>query len=161
MTIAIDPTARISSLADIEDGPHRIVIGANSVVDSFVKIESAGASGDLVIGAHVVINSGCVITAGNGMTIGSNTAIAANCVFSAIRPAYAEKDRLIRDQHFQPSRGGIIIEEDVWIGAGCIILEGAILRRGCVIAAASLVDNEVPAYSVQGGNPLRLLGWRK
>ena len=71
------------------------------------------------------------------------------------------RDKLITEQRFQPSRGGIVVEDDVWIGAGCVLLDGAILRRGCVIGAMSLVRGEVAAYSVQSGNPLREMGHRR
>jgi acetyltransferase-like isoleucine patch superfamily enzyme len=54
-----------------------------------------------------------------------------------------------------------VLEEDVWVGAGCILLDGSILRRGCVIGAMSLVRGEVQAFSIQGGYPLQLIGWRK
>ena len=55
----------------------------------------------------------------------------------------------------------LVIEDDVWIGANVVLLDGAVLRRGCVIGAGSVVRGEVPAYSVQGGNPLVLKGWRE
>jgi acetyltransferase-like isoleucine patch superfamily enzyme len=53
-----------------------------------------------------------------------------------------------------------VIEDDVWIGANCVLLDGALLRRGCVIGAGSLVRGEVEAYSVQAGNPLVRRGER-
>ena len=59
-----------------------------------------------------------------------------------------------------PSKGGIVIEDDVWIGANCTILDGATLRKGCIIGAGSLVRGEVPEYSIQTGNPLRRIGTR-
>ena len=162
MTIVIDPTARISPQADIEDSTRgtRIVIGAGSVIDSFVKFKPAGGAGDVIIGNRVTINSGCVLYTGNGITIGNDTAIAANCVFAPVNHAFEKKDILIRDQRFKPSKGGIIIEEDVWIGAGCVLLDGAVLRKGCVIGAMSLVRGEVAAYSINAGNPLQTLGYR-
>ena len=48
----IDPTAKISPLADIEDSTRGtlIQIGARTVIDSFVKIKPAGGMGDVVIG---------------------------------------------------------------------------------------------------------------
>ena len=163
MTIEIHPTARVSAQADIEDSTRgtRIVVGANSVVDSFVKVKPAGGSGNVIIGERVTINSGCVIYTGNGLTIGNDTAVAGNCVFAPVNHAFEDKNKLIREQRFKPSKGGIVIEEDVWIGAGCVLLDGAILRRGCVIGAMSLVRGEIPAYSIQGGNPLKLIGWRE
>ena len=163
MTIIIHETARITQPADIEDSTRgtRIEVGAHSMIDSFVKIKPVGGAGHVVIGAHTTINSGCVIYSGNGIEIGDHVAIAANCVFAPVNHEYRQRDVLIRDQRFKPSKGGIIIEDDVWIGAGCILLDGTILRRGCVIGALSLVRGEVPAYSIQGGQPMKLLGWRE
>lgn len=163
MSLIADPTARISSLADLEASTRgtTYTIGANSVIDSFVKFKPAGGTGNITIGARTTINSGCVFYTGNGITIGNDVAMAANCVLAPVNHAYAKKDELIRAQRFAPSKGGIIIEDDVWIGAGCVILDGAILRRGCVIGAMSLVRGEIPAYSIQAGNPLQLKGWRE
>ncbi len=163
MTIEMAASAKISALADIEDSTRgtRIVIGSDSVIDSFVKVKPAGGSGDLMVGERCTINSGCVLYTGNGIIIGNDVAIAANCTFAPVNHQFKLRDKLIREQRFAPSRGGIVIEDDVWIGAGVVLLDGAILRRGCVIGALSLVRGEVPAYSIQAGNPLQLLGWRQ
>jgi acetyltransferase-like isoleucine patch superfamily enzyme len=162
MTIDIDPTARISNLADIEDSVRGtlIRIGARSVVDSFVKIKPAGGSGDVVIGENVTLNSGCVIYSGHGLTIGNNVAIAANCTFAPVNHAFADRNRPIVEQGFQPSRGGITIGDDIWIGANCVFLDGTIVNDGCVIAAGTVVRGEVPAFSIVGGNPMRVIGTR-
>lgn len=161
--IRIDPTAQISRLADIEDSVRGtcIVVGAHSVIDSFVKIKPAGGTGDLVIGEHVVINAGCVFYTGGGIHIGNHVAIAANCTFAPVNHAYAERGRLIREQGFLPSKGGIVVEDDVWIGAHCVLLDGAVLRRGCVVAAGSLVRGELQAYTVYAGQPLQPVGRRQ
>ena len=54
MALQIDPTARVSALADIEDSTRGsvIAIGAHSHIDSFVKFKPAGGSGDVRIGAR-------------------------------------------------------------------------------------------------------------
>jgi virginiamycin A acetyltransferase len=163
MTIKIADSARVSPLADIEDSFRgtRIVVGAHSVIDSFVKVKPAGGSGDLLIGDHVVINSGCVLYTGQGITIGNHVAIAANCTFAPVNHAYKDKSRLICEQGFLPSKGGIVIEDDVWIGANCVLLDGAILRRGCVLGAGSVVRSELAAYTVYAGQPLRVVGVRQ
>lgn len=163
MTIYIHPDAKVSALADIEDSTRgsRIVFGKGSVIDSFVKVKPAGGSGDLIVGERTVINSCCVLYTGNGIVIGNDVAIAANCVFAPVNHEYASKDKLIREQRFRPSKGGIIIEDDVWIGAGCVILDGAILRRGCVIGAMSLVRGLIQPFSVNVGSPLVCVGWRR
>jgi acetyltransferase-like isoleucine patch superfamily enzyme len=161
--ITIHPTARISKLADIEDSTRgtRIEIGAHSMIDSFVKIKPVGGSGDLVIGEHVYLNSGCVLYTGQGIRIGNSVAIAANCTFAPVNHAYKDASRLIREQGFLPGKGGILIEDDVWIGANCVLLDGAILRKGCVVAAGTLVKSELQAYTVYAGNPARAIGKRE
>lgn len=160
--IEIDPTARVSHLADIEDSVRgtRIAIGAGTVVDSFVKFKPAGGTGHVIVGRNCVINSGCVLYTGNGIAIGDNVAIAANCTFAPVNHQVRRRDQLIREQGFAPSRGGIVVEDDVWIGAGCIILDGAVLRQGCVIGAGSIVKGAVEAYGIYAGNPLRHVGDR-
>ncbi|MCI5179105.1 MAG: acyltransferase [Candidatus Electrothrix sp. AW3_4] len=163
MTLQIHPNAKVSALADIEESVRgtRIAIGQYSVVDSFVKMKPVGGTGNILIGSNVFINSGCVLYSGNGIVIGDNTAVAANCVFAPVNHAFDDRNQLIREQRFKESKGGIIIEEDVWVGAGSVLLDGSVLRKGCVIGAMSLVRGEVSAYSIQVGNPLRVIGQRR
>ena len=160
--LKISPTARISPLADIEESSRGTAISIEDgvAIDSFVKIKPAGGSGDVRIGAHTTINSGVVIYTGNGVDIGRHCAIAANCTFAPVNHEYHARDRRIVDQGFMPSRGGIVIEDDVWIGANVVLLDGAVLRRGCVVGAAALVRGEIPAYAICAGNPARVIGYR-
>lgn len=159
----ISKTAQISKLADIEDSVRgtRIVIEDGVRIDSFVKIKPAGGSGDVVIGADSYINSGVVIYTGNGVTIGRNVLIAANCTLAPVNHEFRSRNLTIFEQRFQKSRGGILIEDDVWIGANCVILDGAVLRKGCVIGAQSLVNGEIEPYSINIGQPLNCVGYRK
>lgn len=161
--IEIHPSARISPLADIEDSVRGslIQIGASSMLDSFVKVKPAGGNGNLIIGAHVFVNSGCVFYTGNGITIGDEVAIAANCTFAPVNHNFTDTECPIIRQGFEPSRGGIVIENDVWIGANCVILDGALIRRGCVIGAGSVVRGHLDAFGVYGGNPLVKLKTRR
>lgn len=157
--IEIDVTANVSPLADIEDSVRgtRLIIGPGAMIDSFVKIKPVGGLGDVVIGERSFVNSGTVIYSGNGVVIGKAVLIAANCTLAATNHAFNDRSRPIALQGFQPSRGGIIVEDDVWIGANTVVLDGAIIRRGVVIAAGSVVRGELAAYGVYGGTPARLL----
>ena len=55
----------------------------------------------------------------------------------------------------------IIIEDDVWLGAGAKILKGVTLKKGCVCAAGAVVTCDVPEYAIVGGVPAKVIGWRK
>lgn len=161
--LIISPRARVSPLADIEDSTRgsRILIEEGVVIDAFVKIKPAGGSGDVRIGRNSVINSGCVIYTGHGVTIGAHVAVAANCTFAATNHEYRDPRRLIMEQGFMPGRGGIVVEDDVWIGANTVLLDGAIVRRGCVVGAGSLVRGELPPYSISRGAPATVTGYRQ
>jgi len=162
VTIQIHPTAMVSAFADIEESVRgsNIEIGAGAVVDSFVKIKPAGGRGNIVIGPESVVNAGCVLYTGNGISIGSSVLIAANCTFAPTNHEFSEKDKTIRSQGFAPSKGGILIEDDVWIGANCVLLDGAIVRTGSIVGAGSVIRGELPAYGVYGGNPIKLIRMR-
>lgn len=54
----------------------------------------------------------------------------------------------------------VIIEDDVWIGAGSTILKGVIVGRGSIVAAGSLVRADVPEYSIVAGVPARVIKQR-
>ncbi len=159
MTDDIHPTARISALADIEPSIRgtRVIVGPSSMIDSFVKIKPAGGSGDVRIGAGSFINSGCVLYSGHGITIGNDVLVAANCTFAASNHAIDDMDRIIRDQGVMPSRGGIVIEDNVWIGANCVLLDGSYIETGCVVAAGAVVRGRLTKNHIYGGVPARPL----
>lgn len=54
----------------------------------------------------------------------------------------------------------VIIEDDVWLGTGAIILKGVTIGRGSVIAAGALVTKDVPPYSIVGGLPAKVIKMR-
>jgi acetyltransferase-like isoleucine patch superfamily enzyme len=160
--LAIDPTAKISPLADIETSVRGtlIQIGARTMVDAFVKIKPAGGSGDLVIGDDCAVNSGTVMYTGNGIQIGDAVLIAANCTLAPTNHEFSDRGRRIREQGFQPSRGGIVIEDDVWLGANVVVLDGARIGKGSVVAAGSVVRGELEPYGIYAGAPAKQVGVR-
>lgn len=160
--LRIAESAQISPLAHIEESAHGslIEIGEDVVIDSFVRIKPAGGTGDLRIGSGTVINSGVVIYTGNGVEIGADVLIAANSTLAATNHEYRARGARIRDQGFLPSKGGIVIEDDVWIGANCVLLDGARLRRGCVLGAGSVAIGEIEEHTVCVGAPAKPVGMR-
>jgi virginiamycin A acetyltransferase len=159
--LVVAPDARISPLAEIEESVRgtRIEIGAGCVIDAFVKIKPAGGDGDVVIGARCYLNSGVVVYSGNGVTLGDDVIVAANCTLAPAGHDLSTRGRTMREGH-APSRGGIVVESDVWIGANSVLLDGARVGRGVVIGAGSVAGGELEPYGIYRGNPARLAGHR-
>lgn len=56
--------------------------------------------------------------------------------------------------------GGILVEDDVWIGRRATIMSGITIGQGAVIAADAVVTKDVPPYSIVGGVPAKVLKYR-
>jgi acetyltransferase-like isoleucine patch superfamily enzyme len=113
---------------------------------------------DLIIGNYVQINWGCYISGEGGLEIENRVLIGPNvCILSAGH-GYIDDTKLIQEQGL--TFGKIMIEEDVWIGGGSVILEGVRLGRGCVIGGGSTVVKDVSPYAVVAGNPAKVIKWR-
>jgi virginiamycin A acetyltransferase len=158
----ISPLAKVSPLSDIEISVRggKVVVSDYAVIDSFVKIKFAGGVGNVFIGDSSYLNSGVVIYSGNGVSIGNGTLVAANVTLAATNHEYHCRHKTIIDQRFIPSKGGIVIEEDCWIGANSVLLDGTILRKGCVVAAGSVIRGEWPEFAVIAGNPPKVIKYR-
>ena len=97
------------------------------------------------------------------LKIGSYVSIAENVSFlldvehhTNFLSTYPFKVKLLHDCKFESfSKGDIVIEDDVWIGYGAIILSGVTIGKGSVISSGSVVTKDVEPYSVVGGVPAK------
>jgi len=162
MANEIHKSARISENTDIEVSSRgsKIHIGKNSFVDSYVKMKFAGGTADIIIGDDCYINSGCVLYSGNGIKMGDKVLVASNCTFAAVNHGIYQHSSML-EQDFMPSKGGIEIKDDVWIGANCVILDGAKITSGCIIAAGSTVRGNLDTpFGIYAGSPARFIKLR-
>lgn len=162
MTNYFDKSAKIAALASIEvssRGTHTY-IGQGSVIDDFVKIKHVAGSGDVVIGANVYINSGTVIYSANGVWIGNDVLIGPNCNIVPVNHNIADRNLPIRLQGYPQSKGGITIEDDVWLAANVTILDGVKIGKGAVVGAGSVVTKSIEPYSINFGIPSKKVGNR-
>lgn len=156
-----DSSCKIGALAsiDISSRGTNTYVGANSVIDDFVRIKHVAGMKDVVIGENSYINSCTVIYSANGVKIGNNVLIGPNCNIVPVNHIIANKDLPIRVQGFE-NRGGIIIEDDVWLGANVTIVDGVTVGKGAVIGAGSVVTKSVMPYSIWMGVPARFVAYR-
>lgn len=86
--------------------------------------------------------------------IGNNVMIAPNCTFIAISHRFSDKPPF---QHIGSANAPIIIEDNVWIGYGAIILEDVTIGKGSIVAAGAVVTRDVEPYTIVGGVPAKLI----
>jgi acetyltransferase-like isoleucine patch superfamily enzyme len=139
-----------------QPGNGTIEIGNSTSIFPYARLEAYG--GAIRIGDHCSVNPFCILYGHGGLTIGSCVRIAAHVV---IVPANHSFDDVATPICAQPlTRLGIVIEDDVWIGAGARILDGVRLGRGCVIGAGAVVTKDTRPNGIYGGVPARLIGER-
>lgn len=116
---------------------------------SRVKLQCDKPNAKIVIGENSRIHGSC-IHAFQYIEIGKNCLIAANCqIIDSNGHAISIHER----KKDQGKSNPVIIGENVWLGTGCIILPGVKIGNNSIIAAGSVVNGEVPANSIFGGNP--------
>ncbi|MER2600326.1 MAG: acyltransferase [Caldilineales bacterium] len=107
------------------------------------------------IGRDSLIGEYNVLRGQGGITIGDRVYTAPQVQLLAVNHNFADPTRPMVEQGI--SAEGIVVEDDVWIGAGAIITDGVRIGRGAVIAAGAVVAADVPPYTVVGGVPARVL----
>lgn len=103
----------------------------------------------------------------NNLKIGSYCSIAPNVVFVVesdhrldLVSTFPFKSKVFLEGEEAISKGDIVIEDDVWIGCGSIVLSGVHIGQGAVIAAGSVVTRDVPEYAIVGGVPAKVVKFR-
>lgn len=125
-------------------GPNCVLVPRNMYLDDFVIIQGynnfISYNGKIVVKKYSVISSSCII-------------VPSNHKISIGIPFYLHAISHVGDDDHT-----IVIEEDVWIGAGCKLLPKSAFRRGCIIGAGSVVTKDIPPYAVAIGCPAKVVG---
>ena len=104
---------------------------------------------EIFLAEDVFINYNCTFLDGGGIRIGARTLIAPDCKFYT--PNHP-MDYLERREPYERSLG-ITVGEDCWIGGGSVICPGVTIGNRVVVAAGSVVVDDVPDDVLVAGNP--------
>lgn len=108
-----------------------------------------------VIGNNVQFGPNCILDC--GATMGNNILLAGSiCFIGKNDHTFNTPCKTIWSSP-RGKNNPIIIEDDVWIGHGAIIMSGVKIGRGSIIATGAIVTKEVPPCTIVGGNPARII----
>lgn len=136
----------------IEIGPRTIVMhGAVLHVYNFRDMPNSG----IKIGQDSLIGEYTVIRGQGGVEIGDRVYTSPYTQIIAVNHIFSDPDRPFVEQGITAE--GIVIEDDVWLGAGSVITDNVRIGRGAVVAAGAVVTKDVEPHTVVAGVPARLI----
>ena len=142
-------------------GRGQLIVGDNVRIDGKCTFSFAARFSEqptLVIGDYTGISHGCHFTVGKQIVIGQHCRIASN-VWIFDSPGHSA-DPIGRRAGLPPADDEVmpvVIEDNVWIGRGAIIMKGVTIGQGSIVVAGSVVMVDVPANTLVAGNPARQL----
>lgn len=141
--------------------PNKLIIGNSCVIQDQVNFRiwhPYGKDSFIKIGDNVFIGHACEFVCTTEISIGNDCLIASNTIFNDAGHEYFKHTKINK----QPvTTKKITIEEDVWIGASSVILQGVTIGKGAIIGAGSVVNKSIPEYEVWAGVPARLIKKRE
>lgn len=114
------------------------------------------------IGDHCLINHNNVLQAGKQcgrIVIGNYVHTGANVMMFAFNHSIDDPDVPSKLQDYYDA--DVVIEDDVWIGAGTVVVAGVTIGKGSVIGSNSVVTRDIPPYSIAAGAPARVIKKRE
>lgn len=134
---------------------ERVILGDDVFINQDTLIET-GHGGSLAIGHRTTVQPRCQFSAYQGsIHIGEDVQIAPACAFYPYNHSMSA-DIPMKQQPLV-SKGGIRIDDDVWLGYGVIVLDGVHIGKGAVIGAGSVVNRDIPAGTIAAGVPARVI----
>lgn len=153
---SIGSKAKCSIFARFRFKRGKIAIGRQSNIHFGSLIDAQ--RGSVVIGDRFSLNPYSILYGAGGITIGNCVRIAAHVVVVSFEHNYRNAEVPITQQGITVKP--VVIEDDVWLGAGARVLAGAHIGRGCVIAAGCVVKGRTEPYGIYAGVPARKIGSR-
>jgi acetyltransferase-like isoleucine patch superfamily enzyme len=130
---------------------NKFSLGSKSIIEDFATINNG--VGDVIIGNNCGIGISNVII--GPVTMGNYVMLAQNIVISGLNHGYEDVTLPPRAQKVVTKP--IIIQDNVWIGANCVVTAGVTIGKHAIIGAGSIVTKNIPDYSVVVGNPAKVI----
>jgi acetyltransferase-like isoleucine patch superfamily enzyme len=157
----LHPTAVVYNLGL----PSNVRIGSDTHISGVLQVFAD--SGVIQIGSSCFLGDNSRIICADRVQIGDRVQIAHNCTIFD-NDVHSLNAELRHREYLSNITGGqrnltgiptkpVVIEDDVWIAAHCIILKGARIGAGAVIGAGSLVTGDIPPMVLAYGNPARVV----
>jgi maltose O-acetyltransferase len=153
-----------ASIINLAGDPGKIRIGEHCQIQGLMMVYAYG--GSITMGNHCSLSVNSRIISTTRITIGNRVLIAhnVNIIDNNSHPLDAD----LRHQDFlesytigmQPhdlNAKPIVIEDDVWIGYNVSVKKGVTIGEGAIIGSDSVVTHDVPAWTINIGNPLRCI----
>ena len=133
----------------------RLEVGENTLFEPGVWI-TAPAPARVRIGSGTFLNLGVTVAALNLVEIGDHCMFANGCFITDADHRFDDPDRPITWQGFQ-TKGPTRVGDNVWCGANVVITTGVTIGERSVIGANSVVNTDIPPFSIAVGAPARVV----
>ncbi len=160
--------------------PHKIHLGNNIVVDDNCVLDAKGdgnegifiedgvfigrntilscKDGDIIIAKGANISFNCEIFSANTVRVGENVQVAAYAYLNGGDHGFDRTDIAVLQQ--KRIGRGLVVGDNVWVGAHVIVLDGVTVGRDAIIAAGAVVNKDLPPFSIAGGLPAQVIRMR-
>ena len=157
--------------------PHKIRLGDSVTLDDLVVLDAKGGSnrgieigpgaflgrgtilsckdGDITLGDHANLGFHCEIFSGSSVTVGSHALFAAQVYLVGGGHAFEASGAAVIDQ--PRTSHGILLGDNVWLGAGAKVLDGVRVGKDVVVGAGAVVNADLPDGAIAAGVPARVL----
>lgn len=154
--VEIGDDVRIDAYAQIINrSGGRIKIGKGTNLAPFSVVKNSSRNSVIEIGEYSSLQHYSIIYGAGPVSVGSYVRIAAHSCIVPVNKGTDDPDIPIARQ--KGSAVDIVLDDDIWVGNGVTILDGAKIGRGSVLAAGSVIKGEIAPYSIMGGVPGRVL----
>jgi len=143
-------------------GASGIRLARGFTTGRYCRLEAHGSDGiNLDIGLNCQLNDAVHIAAADSIVIGDDVLIASRVFITDLNHGnysgeeHSHPDSISRERtlHTKP----VVIESNVWLGEGAVVLPGVTIGKGSIIGANSVVSRDIPANSIAVGNPARVI----